>query len=126
MHWIHVNAPRLRPPLGQISRCHAEEKGRAHSISTSRHKSGTSPRQTLKDVLGTLQKEGLSTSYHVFQITVWRARKYKGPTAAHDWEKVNLSSPQEPLQQSEPLPRSVCKSKTVGREPTWISLARNE
>ena len=49
-------------------------------------------------------------AYRVFQMTVWRARMSKKTTAAHDWEKVNVSSLQEPLQQSDPL-------NVEGRDP---------
>jgi hypothetical protein len=36
-------------------------------------------------------------------MTVWRARRSKKTTAPRDWEKVNVASPQEPMQQSEAL-----------------------
>jgi hypothetical protein len=64
--------------------------------------------QTLKDIWTTLEKKGLGMAYRVFQMTVWRARRNKKATAPRDWEKVNVSSLQEPLQQSEPLP--ICSS----------------
>jgi hypothetical protein len=66
--------------------------------------------QTLKDIWVALEKKGLGMAYRVFQMTVWRARRSKKKTAPRDWEKVNLSSPQEPLQQSEPL-------NVEGRDP---------
>jgi len=66
--------------------------------------------QTLKDIWVALEKKGLGMAYRVFQMTVWRARRSKKTTAPRDWEKVNLSSPQEPLQQSEPL-------NVEGRDP---------
>ena len=59
--------------------------------------------QTLKDIWVALEKKGLGMAYRVFQMTVWRARRSKKTTAPRDWEKINVSSPQEPLQQSEPL-----------------------
>lgn len=58
--------------------------------------------QTLKDIWTALEKKGLGMAYRVFQMTVWRARRSKKTTAPRDWEKVNVSSPQEPVQQSEP------------------------
>jgi hypothetical protein len=66
--------------------------------------------QTLKDIWVALEKKGLGMAYRVFQMTVWRARRSKKTTAPRDWEKVNVSSPQEPLQQSEPL-------NVEGRDP---------
>jgi hypothetical protein len=66
--------------------------------------------QTLKDIWTALEKKGLGMAYRVFQMTVWRARMSKKTTAAHDWEKVNVSSLQEPLQQSDPL-------NVEGRDP---------
>jgi len=66
--------------------------------------------QTLKDIWTALEKKGLGMAYRVFQMTVWRARRSKKTTAPRDWEKVNVSSLQEPLQQSEPL-------NVEGRDP---------
>jgi hypothetical protein len=48
-------------------------------------------------------------TYRVFQMTVWCARRSKKTTAPGDWEKVNVSAPQEPLQ-CEPL-------NVEGRDP---------
>jgi hypothetical protein len=59
--------------------------------------------QTLKDIWVALENKGLGMAYRVFQMTVWRARRSKKTTAPGDWEKVNVSSPQEPEQQCEPL-----------------------
>ena len=66
--------------------------------------------QTLKDIWAALENKGLGMAYRVFQMTVWRARRSKKRTAPRDWEKVDVSSPQEPLQQSEPL-------NVEGRDP---------
>jgi hypothetical protein len=66
--------------------------------------------QTLKDIWTALENKGLGMAYRVFQMTVWRARRSKKTTAPRDWEKVDVSSPQEPLQQSEPL-------NVEGRDP---------
>jgi hypothetical protein len=65
--------------------------------------------QTLKDIWTALEKKRLGMAYRVFQMTVWRARRSKKTTAPGDWEKVNVSAPQEPLQ-SEPL-------NVEGRDP---------
>src|SRR5215469_4332182 len=37
--------------------------------------------QTLKDIWETLDKQGLNVGYHVFQMTLWRARRSKAGTA---------------------------------------------
>lgn len=59
--------------------------------------------QTLKDIWIALENKGLGMAYRVFQTTVWRARRNKKTTAPRDWEELNACSPQESLQQSEPL-----------------------
>jgi hypothetical protein len=66
--------------------------------------------QTLKDIWRALENKGLGMAYRVFQMTVWRARRSKKTTAPRDWEKVNDASPQQPMQQSEPL-------SVEGRDP---------
>lgn len=66
--------------------------------------------QTLKDIWTALENKGLGMAYRVFQMTVWRARRSKKTTAPRDWEKVNVSSLQELLQQNEPL-------NAEGRDP---------
>src|SRR5207302_979204 len=66
--------------------------------------------QTLKDIWTALENKGLGMAYRVFQMTVWRARRSKKTTALRDWGKVNVCSPQEPLQQSDPL-------NVEGRDP---------
>ena len=43
--------------------------------------------QTLKDIWETLRNQGLNMGYHVFQMTLWRARKSKAGTAPGGWEK---------------------------------------
>lgn len=63
---------------------------------------------TLKDIWVALEKKGLGMAYRVFQMTVWRARRSKKTTAPRDWEKVNVSSPQELLQQGDPLNAEGC------------------
>jgi hypothetical protein len=51
--------------------------------------SGTSLRsgQTLKDIWETLDEQGLDIGYHVFQMTIWRARRSKAAAASGGWEK---------------------------------------
>ena len=44
--------------------------------------------QTLKDIWDTLDKQGLNIGYHVFRMTLWRARKSKAGTAPSGWEKI--------------------------------------
>lgn len=43
--------------------------------------------QTLKDIWETLGKQGLNVGYHVFQMTLWRARRSKAGTAPGGWGK---------------------------------------
>src|SRR5215469_83215 len=43
--------------------------------------------QTLNDIWETLRNQGLNMGYHVFQMTLWRARKSKAGTAPGGWEK---------------------------------------
>ncbi len=43
--------------------------------------------QSLKAIWQALADEGLATSYRVFRMTVWRARKGRKPTAPGSWEK---------------------------------------
>ena len=42
--------------------------------------------QTLKDIWHTLDRQGLNMGYHVFQMTLWRARRTKAE-AAPGWGK---------------------------------------
>jgi hypothetical protein len=66
--------------------------------------------QTLKDIWTALENKGLGMAYRVFQMTVWRARRSKKTTAPRSWEKDYGSTPQEPVQQAEPL-------NVEGRDP---------
>src|SRR6516225_852074 len=43
--------------------------------------------QTLKDIWETLRTQGLNMGYHVFQMTLWRARRSKAGTAPDGWGK---------------------------------------
>src|SRR6516164_2333957 len=43
--------------------------------------------QTLKDIWETLRNQGLNMGYHVFQMTLWRARRSKAGTAPDGWGK---------------------------------------
>lgn len=43
--------------------------------------------QTLKDIWETLGKQGLNVGYHVFQMTLWRARRSTAGTAPGGWGK---------------------------------------
>jgi hypothetical protein len=49
-------------------------------------------------------------AYRVFQMTVWRARRSKKTTPPRDWLRANVSSPQEPPEQGDPL-------NVEGRDP---------
>jgi hypothetical protein len=49
--------------------------------------------QSLKDIWEALGNEGLQMTYHVFHMTVWRARKTRKPTATSSWgNRMNLLS----------------------------------
>ena len=53
--------------------------------------------QSLKDIWEALGNEGLQMTYHVFHMTVWRARKTRNPTATCSWGKRDKPlDPQEP------------------------------
>lgn len=43
--------------------------------------------KTLKDIWDTLEKEGFNIGYHVFQMTLWRARRTRAGTAPGGREK---------------------------------------
>jgi len=83
--------------------------------------------QSLKDIWEALGNEGLQITYHVFHMTVWRARKTRKPTATSSWGKQAKPSESQGLQEA--------KVETVeGRDPfanlrriggrqAWFSLA---
>ena len=48
--------------------------------------------QTLKDIWETLDEQGLDIGYHVFQMTLWRARRSKAGTAQRGWGKDSKPS----------------------------------
>ena len=74
--------------------------------------------QSLKDIWEALGNEGLQMTYHVFHMTVWRARKIRKPTDASNWGKLDKSSEAQGLQEA--------KVKTVeGRDP-FANLRRLE
>ena len=53
--------------------------------------------QSLKDIWEALGNEGLQMTYHVFHMTVWRARKTRKPTATSARGKQDKPlDPQEP------------------------------
>ncbi len=74
--------------------------------------------QSLKEIWEALGSEGLQMSYHVFHITVSRARKAKKATAASNWEKQDKPSkarrPQEAI------------VETVGERDPLANLRRLE
>jgi hypothetical protein len=43
--------------------------------------------QALNDIWETLDEQGLDIGYHVFQMTLWRARRIKAGTAPGGWGK---------------------------------------
>src|SRR5260370_42457917 len=65
-----------------------------------------------------LGNEGLQMTYHVFHMTVWRARKTRKPTATCSWGKRHKPSESQGLQEA--------KVETVeGRDP-FANLSRLE
>ena len=113
-----VNAKRLPTLSGKTSRGSPEEKSRAHSISSPGDRSGAALRQSLKDIWEALGNEGLQMTYHVFHMTVWRARKTRKPTATSSWGKQDKPSESQGLQEA--------KVETVeGRDP-FANLRRLE
>lgn len=62
--------------------------------------------QTLKDIWGTLDEQGLDISYHVFQMTLWRARKRKAGTALGRGENSAPSQSQLPPDGDVPAPEA--------------------
>ena len=56
--------------------------------------------QTLKAIWETLGNEGLQMSYHVFHMTVWRARKTRKPTATTNVGKQEKPSESQGLQEA--------------------------
>src|SRR6266404_4839912 len=92
-----VNAKRLPPLSGKTGRRSPEEKSRAHSISSTGIEAALHSGQSLKDIWEALGNEGLQMTYHVFHMTVWRARKTRNPTATCSWGKRDKPlDPQEP------------------------------
>src|SRR5229473_6552629 len=83
--------------------------------------------QSLKDIWEALGNEGLQMTYHVFHMTVWRARKTREPTETSARGKEDKPSESRGLQEA--------KVETVeGRDPfanlrrleedrAWFSLA---
>jgi hypothetical protein len=62
--------------------------------------------QTLKDIWGALDKQGLDISYHVFQMTLWRARKRKAGTALGRGKNSEPSQSQPPPDGDVPAPEA--------------------
>ncbi len=56
--------------------------------------------QNLKDIWEALGHEGLQMTYHVFHMTVWRARKTRKPTATSSWGKQDKPSESQGLQEA--------------------------
>ena len=85
--------------------------------------------QTLKDIWETLRNQGLNMGYHVFQMTLWRARKSKAGTAPGGWEKgTKPSDSLDPQERDVPDiggSRSICQYQAAGSKQAWVSLARN-
>ena len=74
--------------------------------------------QSLKEIWEALGSEGLQMSYHVFHMTVWRARKARKPTAASNWGKQDKPSEAQGLQEA--------KVEAVGERDPLANLKRLE
>src|SRR5258708_18884951 len=57
--------------------------------------------QRLKAIWEALGNEGLQMTYHVFHMTVWRARTTRKPTATSSWGKQDKPSESQELQEAE-------------------------
>ena len=66
--------------------------------------------QTFKDIWETLGTEGMQMSYHVFHMTVWRARKARKPTATSSERKRDKPSESQGVQEAK-------VEKVEGRDP---------
>ena len=74
--------------------------------------------QTLKDIWEALGNEGLQMTYHVFHMTVWRARKTRNPTATSSSGKQDKPSEAQGLREG--------KAETVGERDPLANLRRLE
>jgi hypothetical protein len=74
--------------------------------------------QTFKAIWETLRNEGLQMSYHVFHMTVWRARKARKPTAPSNVGKQEKPSESQGLQEA--------KVETVEERDPLANLKRLE
>jgi hypothetical protein len=74
--------------------------------------------QTLKAIWETLGNEGLQMGYHVFHMTVWRARKARKPTAPSNVGKQEKPSESQGLQEA--------KGETVEERDPLANLKRLE
>jgi hypothetical protein len=74
--------------------------------------------QTFKAIWETLGNEGLQMSYHVFHMTVWRARKAIKPTAHSNVGKQEKPSESQGLQEA--------KVETVKERDPLANLRRLE
>jgi hypothetical protein len=66
--------------------------------------------QSFMDIWEALGNEGLRMTYHVFHMTVWRARKTRKPTAGSSWGK------QDKPPEAQRLPETKVET-VVARDP---------
>ena len=111
-----VNAQRLSRLFGKAGRRSPEEKSCAHSLSSSRNRSGADLRQNLKDIWEALETEGLHVNYHTFYMVVWRARGKS--TAASNWGKQDRPPEAQGLQET--------KAERVERRDPFANLGQLE
>ncbi len=74
--------------------------------------------QSFKDIWEALGNEGLRMTYHVFHMTVWRARKTRKQTASSSWGKQDKPAESQGPQEA--------KVKTAGERDPFANLRRLE
>jgi len=113
------------PVLKNLPALLRREKPRSFDL-FSRDRSGAALRAESKDIWEALGNEGLQMTYHVFHMTVWRARKTRKPTetSARGKQDKRLSRKGCKKQKWKQLKGgSICESKAIGGRQAWFSLA---
>ena len=105
-----------RPCLEKLASSHPKRKAALIRVLLPQIEAALCAGQSLKAIWQALADEGLSMSYRVFHMTVWRARRSRKATATSNWEKQR--EPAEPQLESE-------TQLSVGRDP-FANLRRFE
>jgi hypothetical protein len=95
-----VNAKRLPRLSGQTSRRSPKTKAALIRSLLPGIEAARNSGQSLKDIWEALGNEGLQMTYHVFHMTVWRARKNRKPTATSGGGKQDKPSESQGLQKA--------------------------